>query len=405
MTTDARPARTSRFMDHYSRSWWIAELLSTVLLAWPLFAVLRQGPPPWISTALVTSLLCWVTFVGAERYSPRLATTALAVCSVLASATAGTVQGVAIIIAAVSLGILASHPTPGPRIITGVCALDMTLVSASVLISEMSPAVLLSAIPVMLVLVLLGLSRRQYQIHAQRTAQLLEELRQAQHAQARAAALDERARIAREMHDVLAHSLGGLGVQLEVAEALLSEKEDPATALQHVRRSRRLAADGLAEARSAVAALRRDVPSLPEALDELADNHRRDQGADVSVRTTGTGRSLPSATTVALLDTAREALTNAAKHAPGAAIAITLEYDASSIRLRVRDAGAPDSADSPAAPDDDRANGRADRDDGFGLTGMRERLALVDGRLTAGPDDAGGWSVTADAPVTEGSCR
>ncbi|WP_157062807.1 hypothetical protein [Actinopolyspora mortivallis] len=92
MTTDARPARTSRFMDHYSRTWWSAELLSTVLLAWPLFfAVLRRRLPPWISLALVTSLLCWVAFVEAERYSPRLATIALDLCSMLASTTVGTV--------------------------------------------------------------------------------------------------------------------------------------------------------------------------------------------------------------------------------------------------------------------------------------------------------------------------
>ncbi|NHD19440.1 MULTISPECIES: histidine kinase [unclassified Actinopolyspora] len=405
MTTDARSARTPRFMDHYSSTWWIAELLSTLLLAWPLFTVLRQGPPLWISAALVTSMGCWVAFLGAERYSPRSATTALAVCSVLSSATVGTAQGTAIIIAAVSVGILASHPTPGARLIAGVCALDMTLVSASVLTSETSPIVLLSAIPVMLVLILLGLSRRQYQIHAQRTAQLLEELRQAQQARTRAAALDERARIAREMHDVLAHSLGGLGMQLEVAEALLNEQKDPETALQHVRRSRRLAADGLAEARNAVAALRRDIPSLPAALDELADNHRRDQHTDVSVHTTGTGRSLPSGVTVSLLDTAREALTNAAKHAPTAAIAITLDYGESSIRLRVHNAGVPEAANSPAPLDDDPDDNRSHRAEGFGLTGMRERLALVDGRLTAGPDGAGGWSVTADVPVTEGSHR
>ena len=153
------------------------------------------------------------------------------------------------------------------------------------------------------VLIAFGLNRRQYEL--------------TRHEQARAAALDERGRIARDLHDVLAHSLGALSVQLEVAEALLEERNDTAGALERVRRSRRLAVQGLIEARNAVAALRSsEVPALPEALAVLAEQHGQDHRVSVAVRTEGKPRPLESGVIVALLGAAREALTNAGKHAP-----------------------------------------------------------------------------------------
>lgn len=129
------------------------------------------------------------------------------------------------------------------------------------------------------ILIAFGLNRRQYEVQARQTAQLLEQTQLAQSEQARAAALDERGRIARELHDVLAHSLGALSVQLELAEALLEERNDTAGALDRVRRSRRLAVQGLVEARNAVAALRAsEVPALPEALEVLAEQHEKTIG-------------------------------------------------------------------------------------------------------------------------------
>ena len=116
------------------------------------------------------------------------------------------------------------------------------------------------------VLIAFGLNRRQYEVQARQTEQLLEQTRLAQSEHARAAALEERGRIARDLHDVLAHSLGALSVQLEVAEALLAERGDAEGALDRVRRSRRLAVQGLVEARNAVAALRATGADLPQAL-------------------------------------------------------------------------------------------------------------------------------------------
>jgi signal transduction histidine kinase len=104
---------------------------------------------------------------------------------------------------------------------------------------------------------LLGLNRRQYLARTEQAHQLLAESQRARHEQARAAALDERTRIAREIHDLLAHSLGALAVQLDVAEALVAAGNDPSQVQAHLRRARRLAVDGLSEARRAVAATSR----------------------------------------------------------------------------------------------------------------------------------------------------
>ncbi|WP_410788377.1 sensor histidine kinase [Kribbella sp. C-35] len=220
-----------------------------------------------------------------------------------------------------------------------------------------------------------GLNRRQYEVQARQTEQLLEQTRLAQREHARAATLEERGRIARDLHDVLAHSLGALSVQLEVAEALLEERGDTAGALERVRRSRRLAVQGLTEARNAVAALRADeVSELPAALADLAGQHEKDHGTAVRLTVTGQ-RKLDSGVTVALLGAAREALTNAAKHAPGQIVDMRLVYD-DGVRVSVRNKGATSG-------------------EGFGLAGMRERLALVGGTLTAGAD-GDDWLVVAE---------
>jgi signal transduction histidine kinase len=228
------------------------------------------------------------------------------------------------------------------------------------------------------VLTAFGLNRRQYEVQARQTELLLEQTRLAQSEHTRAAALEERGRIARDLHDVLAHSLGALSVQLEVAEALLDERGDTEGALERVRRSRRLAVQGLTEARNAVAALRADeVPDLAQAVAALAEQHENDHGTAVRLSITGQVSRIESGVTVALLNAAREALTNAAKHAPGQPVELVLGFD-DGVRLSVRNKG-------------------TTTGEGFGLAGMRERLALVGGTLAAGPD-GDDWLLVAEVP-------
>ena len=138
---------------------------------------------------------------------------------------------------------------------------------------------------------LLGFNRRQYIDRAEQADLLLAQAERARREQARAAALDERTRIARDIHDVLAHSLGALAVQLDVTEALLDDGAEHGDGPSHVSRARRFAVDGLAEARRAVTALRGDTLPLPLLLDGLIAQYRTDSGAPARLQITGTRAS------------------------------------------------------------------------------------------------------------------
>ena len=242
------------------------------------------------------------------------------------------------------------------------------------------PAVLLGS-------ALVGLTRRQYAAQARAAEALLDQTRQTEAVGRRAAALDERTRIAREIHDVLAHALGGLTVQLEAAEMLLVERGDVEGALERIRGSRRTAREGLEEARRAVAALRTDAPPLPETLTGLVQSHR-EQGSRGEFVVEGAARELPPEVSLTLMRTVQEALTNARRHAPGSSVRVRLLYDAAATSVIVTN----DAAALPTPAPQATSTG------GYGLTGMRERLELAGGRLVAGPSPDG-WTVTAEIPA------
>jgi signal transduction histidine kinase len=224
-----------------------------------------------------------------------------------------------------------------------------------------------------------GLIRRQ-------RASLAEETQLAREEQARSAALAERARIAREIHDVLAHSLAALTVQLETADALL-EGGRAEQARQSVVRAGHLAREGLAETRRAISALRGETLPLPELLAGLASGYRADLGAQANVRVDGEPAPVSPDTGLAIYRTAQEAMTNVRKHAPGAPVELTLRYEPDGVRLAVAN-GAPPPSDRPLA----------DSGGGYGLTGLRERAELAGGRFTAGPD-GDGWRVDVRIPL------
>lgn len=186
--------------------------------------------------------------------------------------------------------------------------------------------------------------------------------------------LAERGRIAREIHDVLGHSLSGIALQLEMAEALReSGRGDQADAA--VRKARALAVDSMAETRRAVHALRQGALPLAESLRALTE--------DVTI--SGPARDVGTEAAHTVLRTAQEAVTNAAKHAPGATVSLRLEYRKDGLRLTVHN--------GPAAGErTDLARGT-----GLGLVGMRERAALLGGTLEAGPDSEG-WTVELELP-------
>ena len=242
----------------------------------------------------------------------------------------------------------------------------------------------------------LGVGRRSYILRAESAEKLVRETERANHEEAHAAALAERSRIAREIHDVLAHSLAALTVQLEAADALLEVGGDVAVVKAHdyVQKSRRIAREGLVETRRAIAALREDAPPLPELLYALADAYRGDTGAEAEVQIAGLPHPLKADAGLTVYRAAQESLTNVRKHAPGAPVRLRLAFGAGE-------------AESPTEIVLTIANGApteplsalADSGGGYGLAGLKERAELIGGSLEAGPYSAPdltspGWQVT-----------
>jgi signal transduction histidine kinase len=193
------------------------------------------------------------------------------------------------------------------------------------------------------------------------------ELRESRAAHAEAAALAERGRVARELHDVLAHSLSALSLQLEGTRLLARDRGADPEVVDGPERAHRLATSGLTEARQAIAALRGDdLPQLADLVDNVS-------GATLTV--TGEPREPSSEARLALYRTAQEALTNVRRHSASKRVEVRLDYADDGTALTVQDHG-------DVAP---VMNGSH----GYGLTGMRERAELLGGRLTAGPTDDG----------------
>jgi signal transduction histidine kinase len=237
---------------------------------------------------------------------------------------------------------------------------------------------------------LIGQNTREYRVRAEQSARLLAQNEELRHEQARAAALDERARIAREVHDVLAHSLGALGLQLQVARAVLTDSQDVPKAVELIDQARRMASDGLRETRRAVHALHGDIPALSQGLAELSASHQRRHGAQVRFEVSGEPRPLSPDAGLAITRAAQEALVNTAKHAPHQPVAMKLDYSGGCTRLVV-------SNHLAECGDDGNQAQLATLNGGYGLAGMRERLLLLDGALSAGRHGSD-WVVEATVP-------
>jgi signal transduction histidine kinase len=242
-----------------------------------------------------------------------------------------------------------------------------------------------------------GRNRRSYVAQARQSAAMLQQLQQLRVEQRRVDVLDERNRIAREIHDVLAHSLGALGIHLQLVRAVLEQGDSP-RAQSLLEQAQRMATDGLVDTRRAVQALRGDATGLDDQLVELVATHRTRHRTVVELRVDGEPRALAPEATVALIRTAQEALVNTAKHAAHQPVAVSLTYAVDDVRLAVTNPlTGLDGADNDGA-DDDGSTAFSSVDGGYGLIGMRERLLLISGSLTTGYDGHGRWSVLAQVP-------
>lgn len=220
--------------------------------------------------------------------------------------------------------------------------------------------------------------------------------RQLQHQTAQAeelATTRERNRLAREIHDSLGHYLTVIAVQLESAQAL--RPRDPARADRAVGEAKRLASEALADVRRSVAALQ------PTALDELpvaaaierqVAEFRAHSGLPVALAIEGEERRCSRAAGLALYRAVQEGLTNIRKHAGATEAAVTLRFGPVATELIIRDNGRGLPGGHAAGPRPDGG--------GFGLAGLRERLALLGGALAIGPAPTGGAELRVTIPAT-----
>jgi signal transduction histidine kinase len=223
------------------------------------------------------------------------------------------------------------------------------------------------------------------------TARLVEEEQRTQLAEGAQAVLAERARIARELHDVVAHHMSVIAIQAEAVP--LKAAGDPAQLEAGLAEIRQLSLEAIAELRQVLGVLRdqdgrTDTAPQPglDRVDELIANARA-AGLAVLVKRAGSLDGLPPAVGLSAYRIVQESLSNAMRHAPGAAVAVDLARDRDELRLRV--ANGPGAAESgpPGA--------------GQGLVGMRERAALLGGTLDAGPAQGGGFEVRATLPIAD----
>jgi signal transduction histidine kinase len=230
---------------------------------------------------------------------------------------------------------------------------------------------------------------------------------QADERAARAAAA-ERMRIARELHDVVAHHVSLVAVQAEAAASLLPDRPEQAarsvdligqTARQAMTELRRLlgvlrdAGDDNPENLSAERAPLTPAPSLSRLGDVLAQV--RSTGLPVEFRALGPAPALSPSIDVTAFRIVQEALTNSIRHAPGTTVQVEIAYEEQYLTIRVADTGpGPRPA---AAGNGGLANGASTR--GYGLAGIAERVASCGGTLAVGPREAGGFAVTARLPV------
>jgi signal transduction histidine kinase len=260
------------------------------------------------------------------------------------------------------------------------------LAAVVVVVSHGSPTeALLSAIAIIGFPGLTLLARRLGQANAQ-AERLLIELEGTRAAQARAAGLAERQRLAREMHDVLAHSLVGLTLALEGAEALLADDPGDPRLPEIIERARHLGKSGLDEARLAIGMLRDDELPGPERLASLAARFQAVNGVPCQFTVAGQAHGLSAEAGLAVYRVAQEALTNITKHACPERVELHLAYEPRGIHLTVEDFAA---NSGPA-----EAGGGS----GYGLTGMRERAELLGGELTTAMT-IGGFRVDLQVPA------
>jgi signal transduction histidine kinase len=379
-------------------------LIGYALISWTVFSDKHHpadgGRGVVVAVAWAVCTVCWLYWVWRSlQEDGNVFESGAAVDNYLLAIGGGVLLGAApssaasaiLFVAAVAAGL--REPLGRAMMVTasGVLALAVT-----VLIYRDSALGLLAYTLGFAAATLAASNARQARMRAEQAELLLAQTQRSHEEQLRTTRLEESTRIAREIHDVLAHSLAGLAIQLEATSALIEHGADSAQVLERVQRAHALARAGLNETRRAVGALRGDIDTAtpaPAGIDALVAEYRSIGNAEVTVSIDGDAARLGGETGQTLLRVVQESLTNVRKHAPGAAVSIELHGGSAAaepIELVVENGPSP--GDGPRT--ELSATGG-----GYGLRGMRERAQQLGGTLDAGPTKLGGWCVRLRAPA------
>lgn len=332
---------------------WAIGMFCVPALALPLLVppeLATEAPWPWSVPALLISVLVVgiVTFVH--------------------GAWAGAVPLAAGAVLSLTAPLLRAEVLSSPAVVGNVTA--NLIVAASV-----------AAAAYLVALLIAGRFRVAEELSREREHSALEESRRA--------LVEERTRIARELHDVIAHSMSVIQVQASTARYRLPAIGDAAvaefdgiaaTARASLTEMRRMLGVLRTEDQAAELAPQQGVDDIPALVDTI-----RRAGVTVGLEITGPVTDAPHAVQIAAFRIAQEALSNAVRHASGASVTVRLQADAESIGIRIRNAPPSAVGSAPGG--------------GYGLRGMRERVELLGGMFTAGPTADGGWEVSASLPM------
>ncbi|WP_224392087.1 histidine kinase [Pseudonocardia sp. ICBG1293] len=339
----------------------------------------QQVTPTWLYAGLVPAVAGWVVF-ALYRDIPPVATVLTAVA----------LSGGGIALLAGSDGWTTSAAFPMMAVFVAALRLpyrtalfvDVPVIAVTTIVVGPYPslwdALLVAA--ALTAMVLFGIGRRDSARRVEEHEQTLVAGARAREEHARAEAIADRARVARDVHDVLAHSLSALAVQLQGARLMALRDGAAPDTIAQIERAQRLASDGITEARRAVRALR-EGPAPVDVAEELRELGRAHPDAVVEV---SDGLRFGAREGETVLRTAQEALSNARKHAPGAPVTLHLRRAGGDAELEVVDV-----AGTPPPPGDGA---------GSGLAGMAERAALVGAELQTGPTPDG-WRVRLRLPA------
>ncbi|MGP8001671.1 MAG: sensor histidine kinase [Streptosporangiaceae bacterium] len=334
------------------------------------YLLLAAGPAALLARRRFPATVLWVTvaaavaFAGAERARglPYLALIIAFVNAVLAGRRWAAITSLVVSYLGILWlpGLTGTGPFPSAALALGIAAWHLTLLSGA----------------------------EWYRGRRQRAAALAQGRAEAD----RRRASEERLRIARDLHDVVAHSLAVINVQANTALHLIDQQPDRARSTLSVIND--VSKQALVELRTVLGVLRQDTDELPRSpapslarVSELISGATA-AGITVRVREEGANRDLPAHVDLAGYRILQEALTNSARHAAGAAVAVRLVYGPGDLVIQVDDDGARSPHDRP-----DGAGG------GNGIPGMTERARALGGTLRAGPRPGGGFRVRARLPL------